>query len=308
MWHDPHALPPAWKNVIEPPPAHRQNKGMRHVAAKETPKEPAALDSYVIAHGEAGRARLRVLAEVMTAGSEDLFRRVGISPGTECLDVGCGGGDVSVLLARHVGPSGRVVGIDLDPKTLAAARSEAKTLDLPQLSYRQGNVFDLPDEASFDVVYARFLLTPLAEPQKAIDRMRASLRPGGLVLLEDIDFSGHFAYPACPAFEDYQRLYVATVRKAGGDPNIGQRLPLLLKAAELEEVGLQVSQAVALQGAAKLISPITLEAIGERVVAAGLATPAELKETSDALFQAARDPDRVMSAPRIVQSWGRKPR
>ena len=275
--------------------------------AKETPEDPAALDSYVIAHGETGRARLRVLAEVMAAGSEDLIRRVGIAPGAQCLDVGCGGGDTSVLLARHVGPAGRVVGVDLDPVVLAAARREAETLDLPQLSYEQANVLDLPGAASFDVVYARFLLTHLPDPQDAIAKMSACLRPGGLIVLEDIDFSGHFVYPPCPPFDAYLRLYRATVRKAGGDPDIGPRLPLLLKAAGLREVDLQVRQPVALEGAAKLISPITLDAIGARAVAAGFASPDEIEQIADALFAAARDHNIVMSAPRIVQSWGRVP-
>ena len=265
-----------------------------------------ALDSYVIAHGSDGRARLRVLARVMAAGTEALFQRVGIEEGAACLDVGCGGGDVSVHLARRVGPNGQVLGLDLDPVTLAAAREEAAALALPQLCYRQASVFELQGDGNFDVVYARFLLTHLAKPEDAISRMLGALRPGGLMLLEDIDFSGHFAQPACPAFQDYLRLYSETVRLAGGDPNIGPRLPLLLKAAGLADVDLRVSQPVALEGEAKLISPITLDAISDRVIAAGLATASELAEVSRALYEAAEDPNTVMSAPRIVQSWGRK--
>ena len=61
-----------------------------------------------------GRERLRILSAVMGPGTRDLLAEVGIPPGSSCLDVGCGGGDVTVELARAAGSSGRAVGVDLD--------------------------------------------------------------------------------------------------------------------------------------------------------------------------------------------------
>ena len=63
----------------------------------------ADLNRYVLAHGKTGRERLRVLARIMEEGTTHLFKVAGVSPGMTCLDVGCGGGDVSQLLARRVG-------------------------------------------------------------------------------------------------------------------------------------------------------------------------------------------------------------
>ncbi|MEM7226644.1 MAG: methyltransferase domain-containing protein [Pseudomonadota bacterium] len=270
-------------------------------------KEENALDHYVLAHGSAGRARLNVLARVMEAGTESLLKRVGIEAGAACLDVGCGGGDVSLLLARHVGADGSVVGVDLDEAKLESARQEAGEAGLGQVSYRTASVFDLAPDESFDIVYSRFLLTHLADPAGAIEAMLGALRPGGRLVLEDIDFSGHFAFPDFPALWDYVRLYSAAVATTGGDANIGPRLPGLLKASGLAEVGMQVSQPAALSGDAKLITPITMESIGQRVIEAGLATAEEVRRIAKELTKAANDPTVVMGTPRIVQTWGRKP-
>jgi len=68
--------------------------------------------SYIIRGGETGRARLSVLSEAMDEAAGSLLDRVGDWTGLRVLDAGCGGGDVSRRLARRVGPTGAVVGID----------------------------------------------------------------------------------------------------------------------------------------------------------------------------------------------------
>jgi ubiquinone/menaquinone biosynthesis C-methylase UbiE len=67
---------------------------------------------YVIRGGLEGRERLRVLARVMRASSISLFDRLDLRDGLTCLDVGCGGGDATLELARRVAPRGRVIGVE----------------------------------------------------------------------------------------------------------------------------------------------------------------------------------------------------
>ena len=126
---------------------------------------------YVLSSGDAGRERLRILARVMERGTRSLLDKASVGPGQTCLDVVCGGGDVSQILADQVGPTGRVVGVDLDEVKLEIARNEAQYAGKSHLSYQNANVFDLPFEATFDVVYSRFLLTHLADPAAAITSM-----------------------------------------------------------------------------------------------------------------------------------------
>ena len=279
---------------------------MARIAGQDA-QDQNALESYVLAQGDAGRDRLRVLARVMEPGTRALFQHLEIGPGASCLDIGCGGGDVSRLLAAMVGPDGQVLGRDLDEVKLALAEKEAQAAGFANLSFRAGSVFDLNATADADLVYARFLLTHLSDPGAAIAAMMKPLKRGGLLVLEDIDFSGHFSHPPCPALWDYVRLYGAAVRAKGGDPDIGPRLPGLLLAAGLSSADLRIVQPAALVGEAKLISPITMKSVGPSVVDAGLASAEEVDRIVVALFQFAEDPTSVMSIPRIVQSWGRKP-
>jgi precorrin-6B methylase 2 len=80
---------------------------------------------YVHVGGEEGRDRLRVLARIFAPATAALLDRIEIVAGMRCLDIGCGGGDVSVELTRRVGPRGAVTAIDFDGEALEIARREA---------------------------------------------------------------------------------------------------------------------------------------------------------------------------------------
>ena len=101
----------------------------------ETITRPA----YAIAGGHTGRERLRLVSRVMADSTRRLLDDAGVRSGSSWLDVGCGGGDVSVELARRVGAHGRVVGVDLDPVKLDIARDEAQCLGLDHVEYLRGD-------------------------------------------------------------------------------------------------------------------------------------------------------------------------
>jgi SAM-dependent methyltransferase len=263
-------------------------------------------DSYVIRGGVAGRERMRLVARVMQPTTLALFDRIGLGAGMSCLDVGCAGGDVSFDLARRVGPTGAVVGLDIDVVKLEMAHQEAAALQLGNLDFRQSDINDSATEPGrrFDLVYARFLLTHLRDPAAAVVRMREFLRPGGVLVVEDIDFNGSFCYPESAAHRRYVELYQQSAQRRGADPNIGPRLPGLLAAARLEKIGMNVVQPAGLEGEVKVISALTLENIADAVYAEGLASPDEMEATVAALYDLARDPNTLLSVPRIVQAWG----
>ena len=263
---------------------------------------------YVIRGGIEGRERLRVLARVMHSSSSALFDRLGLHNGLSCLDLGCGGGDVTMELARRVAPLGRVFGVDIDTTKLDIARKEAAQLGVTNVSFEEAEISRLPDTRTFDLVYARFLLTHLSDPASAVSAFYRQLRPGGIVAVEDIDFSGYFTYPESWAFRRYHALYCATVRKRGGDPDIGPRLPGLLKRCGFEDVKVQVVQPVSLEGESKLITPITMENIVEPLLEDGMATRDEIDRITDALYRFAADPTTLAGMPRVVQAWGQRPR
>jgi SAM-dependent methyltransferase len=269
----------------------------------------AGSDRYIIRGGIEGRERLRVLARAMHPTTAAVLERVGVAEGAHCLDVGSGGGDVSLELARRAGAGGQVVGLDLDEAKLTLAREEAAHAGVTNVKYRNADVMTTDLEVEFDLVYARFLLTHLADPAAAARKLFGSLRPGGVLVVEDIDVSGSFCHPDSEAYRYYLDVYTRTAEARGGHPNIGPRLPRILLQAGCEPVGVNVVQPAGLRpdghdGDVKLVSPLTLENIADAAVAEGLATREELDRTIEELHRLASDDRTVMSLPRIVQAWG----
>ena len=262
--------------------------------------------NYAIRGGEEGRARLRVIAQALWPTTERLLIAAGIAPGMRCLDVGSGGGDVSFAMARLVGSLGAVVGIDLDETKLQLARDEAVREGLRNVDFGKSNVDDLADESAYDLVYSRFLLSHLRDPAAALRRMLHAAKPGGAIVVEDIDHSGVFCYPPSPAFARYVHLYNEVVRRRGADPEIGPRLPGLFREIGLPDPRVTLAQPVFTTGDGKRVPQITLDNIRAAVVAAGLATDAEIVELIAEMDAFADDPETLVGFPRIYQVWATK--
>src|SRR5262249_52539032 len=243
-------------------------------------------------------------SRVMQPSTLALLARAGVRPGMTCLEVGCGSGDLAFDLARMVSPSGRVVATDIDRVKLDLARADAQAQGLHNIEFQFGDITQDEQKSEFDLVHARFVLTHLPKPDTALAKMRQALRPGGIAVVEDIDFRGYFCHPECAACERFVELYMRAVQRRGGDPNIGPRLPGLLKAAGFDSVQMNLVQPAAMSGEIKLLTPITMESIADAVIAEGLASSDEISLIVEELYAFANSPETIMSAPRVIEAWG----
>lgn len=268
----------------------------------------AATDShdYVLRGGDRGAERLSLLAAVKWPTTQPLLERVGLRPGLHCLDVGCGIGTVTLRMAEAVQPTGKVTGIDFDEHSLKLARRAAEQLGL-EVEFKAACASRLQDMSSYDLVFGRFLLTHLADAEQALAGMARAARPGGTVVVEDIEFTGHFSYPACSAFDRYVSLYQEVVRHKGGDPNIGPRLVGMFLDAGLTDVEVEVIQPTYRRGMGKQMAAVTMEHIREAVIGAGLASQDEINAVIAEISAFADDPRTLLSLPRIFQVWGKRP-
>jgi 2-polyprenyl-3-methyl-5-hydroxy-6-metoxy-1,4-benzoquinol methylase len=243
--------------------------------------------------GEEGTRRLDLLSRVVGPTTESFLDAAGIAAGMSCLDAGSGAGHVSRSLARRVGPSGRVVGLERDPVKLAAARSETEREGLRNLEYREADVTTWSEPEAYDVVYGRFIVSHLRDRPAFVRRLWQSLSAPGTLILEDIDFSGAFCYPA-----DHRR---------GGDANVGPRLYGLCLAAGFAELDVQVVQPTHCGTCQeKELSLSTMVNIADAVVAEKLAGAEEVRETIARLTALTTDPGSIVACPRIFQVRGRK--
>ena len=164
------------------------------------------MGEYVIRGGVEGKARLRVIGAALDRSTVDWLQAAGVGDGMRCLDVGCGGGDVTLAMARPVGSAGWVLGVDMDPVKIDLARREAVAEQFANVEFRTGDASALDAATEFDAVYARFLLTHLADPVSAVAGMVRAARVGAVVVVEDLDHSAVFAHPHCDVLEEYVAL------------------------------------------------------------------------------------------------------
>ena len=265
------------------------------------------MDRYVIRGGREGAARLEVLARNWAPTTSALFDRVAIPPGGRCLDLGCGAGDVTIELARRAGPNGLVTGVDMDAVKLDVAREKADAAgEGAPTRFILGNAYEFAAAETYDVVYCRFLLQHLSRPVDALRRMWAAVGPGGVLVVEDTDFSAQFCYPPDDAFAFWSERYPELLRRTGGDPESGRKL-----AAWFAEIGgpkpeIRVVQLAQLSGEQKRLPILTIEATAAAMQEAGVATAAEIDVALARLEHLASETVTLFGSPRVFQAWARR--
>jgi ubiquinone/menaquinone biosynthesis C-methylase UbiE len=198
--------------------------------------------SYVIKGGQQGSDRLAVIADALRQTTAQLLDRAGSLAGATIVDAACGGGHVALELAERVGPRGHVFGFDLDAVKLDLAAALANERALSNITFMRADVLDAWPVDGVDLVYARFILTHLQQPETCLARAKAALRAGGRLVVEDIDIEGRFSDPPCAALDRADVLYIEAVRRQGGDPLIGRRLHRLVEGAGFEGVQIGLVQ------------------------------------------------------------------
>lgn len=262
---------------------------------------------YIIKGGEEGKSRLNVLAEVLRSSTRSLLESAGDLKGKRFLDVGSGGGHVSLLAAELVGPEGHVTAIDFDPVIIGLAEKDAEQLGIGNISYLAMDAYSLEYENEFDVAYSRFLLSHLQQPEVVLSKLARSVRSGGKVIVEDIDFSGHFCHPSCDAFSAYVNYYSTISRNNGQNPHIGLSLPGMFKSApQLDDIRFEVIQPCFDRGNGKWMAYFTMDKIKETVIKQGLADQSTIEKLLSDLKQFTEDERSIISLPRIFRVSGAK--
>ena len=197
------------------------------------------MTNYLMEHPlEAERLELKTRREKIL---EEL-KLVPLSPGMEVLDVGCGTGAVTRILADRVSP-GKVIGVDLSEDRLSIARDLAKEQGVSNVEYLRADVRDLDSqEKGFDFVYSRCLFQYL--PGKAgldtLAAMKRLVRPGGTVAVADVDGNHLYRYPSDEEWEQILTKVLDEVEKIGFDAFVGRKLYSMFRKVGFQDIQVDI--------------------------------------------------------------------
>jgi SAM-dependent methyltransferase len=157
------------------------------------------------------------------------LQRADIRKGMRCLDVGCGSGSMTKVMAELVGDKGQVVGADVDDKYLDYCRS---TTGNKNVDFVNDDISDtkLATGPPYDIVFSRFLFVHLRDKAAAVKAMSKMLKKGGVLVIQELDHApgSWLCYPTDTNVEHLRRAFVALLRKSGNDPLAGRKLYSLM--------------------------------------------------------------------------------
>ncbi len=160
-----------------------------------------------------------------------------LNSSSRVLDVGCGPGVLAAEIAKRI-PSGFVTGFDASTDRLAVADKNFSGLNNTQLQGGDATLLPFKDE-SFDFIYSRFLIEYLHDKERAVNEMVRVCRPGGTVLLQDLDGQLLWHYPVDSSLQADIEMVMAAFGQTGFDPFVGRKLFSLARAAGLNDIKVQ---------------------------------------------------------------------
>ena len=192
-----------------------------------TSNKPAgdSTGDYALGYTSGEHDRLIRQAARIAPVTERLFRAAGIASGQRVLDLGSGMGDVSMLLAKFVGPSGHVVGIERDANSIARARARVAEAGLQNVEFTQTDANEILSDRLFDAAVGRFILMFLPDPTSVLRSLSRLVRPGGVIAFQEPTWIPFLAFSArLPLWSKVLSVIHQTFLASGVNPEMGPDL------------------------------------------------------------------------------------
>lgn len=267
------------------------------------------MSNYVLETGDRELDRLGFQHEVWGPLTERFLDRLAIRRGARVLDLGCGPGFVVDSLARRVGPEGSVVALDESPRWIEHLRAKrwpagAGLVEIVQSRIEEARLAP----GSFDLIFARWVLSFPPHVDAIVRRLSIALAPGGVLAVQDYQHEGISLYPESSGFRAAIRGTRALYKSRGGDPFVAGRLPGWMRATGLEIVDLTPNvmcggpESPAFRWAGRFFPHYS-----EMLVEQGLMLADERKRFLAEWSVAEQNPDAMFFSPMVVDIAARKP-
>ena len=204
--------------------------------------------AYVLDRTERELNRLDLQGIIYRDATRRALTDCGIATGMRVLDIGCGSGDVTRLAAELVGPSGSVLGIDMDAESVQSARVRAAQLGIENVAFEEGEAGSFAEPGTFDALTARFFLMHQPSPAQTLAEAARALRPGGVIMMLESHMAGlldsQHSYPHSEIYDEVVRWKCRVVAAAGADIEAGLGLYRIFRAAKLPAPDLRMEAPV----------------------------------------------------------------
>jgi len=250
--------------------------------------------------------RLLVQSKALAPDALAMLERFGPMQGWRCLDVGCGPGGITDLLAARVGAGGRVIGLDMNAEFLKFARERNAAANV---EFRRGDAYaaDLPG-GSFDLVHMRSVASTAGSPQRLIREAMRLARPGGIVALQEPDGATLYCYPPHPAWDALKAALLGAFKGVGADLELAKKLYFLAYQSGLDDVQYRTAL-LGVRSTDPMVDylPATVESLRGTILKLGLIGEAELAAAlADCRAHLAK-PGTSFTIFALAQVWGRTP-
>jgi len=194
-------------------------------------------NDYLLGVNDFELDRLKFQHSVWKQVTDDLFDRLKIQKGWKVLDVGSGPGFVSFDLRERIGDTGEITALEPSELYLDHFRKHAVEHKWQNTRAILGTAEDAElSENYYDLIFARWVIGFVPDPEKFVKSLKRSLKPGGIIAFQDYAFHGLFLYPRggdyeklAPAVEEYWKY-------TGGDLRIAPRVPAIYKKLGLSQI------------------------------------------------------------------------
>ena len=261
---------------------------------------------YALGSTEAEHERLIRQAAWLSAHTERLFREAGIGPGQRVLDLGSGVGDVCLIAARLVGPSGEVVGIERDSPSIARATARMAEAGLRNVSFTQSDAAHIPGDKPFDAAVGRYILMFLPDPVAVLRSLSQLVRPGGVLAFQESCWKTFLLDSAhLPLWSASASLLVETFQRSGTNTELGSALSRVFQEAGLPAPSTHTDT---LQGAEQWM-PDCLHSLRPQMTQLNLSLEplGDFETLSERLHAEVKAFNTTTPLPDLVSAWSRKP-
>ncbi|CAI8003154.1 Ubiquinone/menaquinone biosynthesis C-methyltransferase UbiE [Geodia barretti] len=141
----------------------------------------------------------------------------------QVLEIGSGAGDVALTLAELVGPTGQIVGVDINVDILDTARQRAADAGMQNIEFIAGDARILEFSDKFDAIVGRFVLMYMVEQRTAFAKLVTHLKPGGIIAFQEPEYTLYpaFLHPDTPLMNQLITWILDVFEHSGAHLNMG---------------------------------------------------------------------------------------